>query len=372
MLIDAISCLSLNLYKKNRDGSREKATNHPLYRIVKYSPNANEPPVLFYSLAARDYLYGNVYIKKVFSNGQISSLFILDPAKIDVRMELGEKYFIYQGYQYTSDEIIHIPAKWKYDGVKGYSIYEILRKILEVNEALEGYAKKSFSGFIGKRLVMKLLKLDKNMTDEEIQRKQDMFIAKYGGENNADKSLLRFPDTEYSVLDTGTIDDRIRWLKDNAAFQDERIAKVFGVPLPLINGSYQNNLETIYTVFIETGLKPITTHFEQAFNSLLTPSERLTYYFEYDFNSLKKTDLAGRIDAYAKQINNGMLSPNEAREKENLPGMGSAGDNYFIPANLMPLTEENISAYMAQNKSALNSKEIADEPEEDTENEGKT
>ena len=36
-----------------------------------------------------------------------------------------------------------------------------------------------------------------------------------------------------------------------------------------------------------------------------------------------------------------------------MSSMGEAGDYHFIPSNLMPLTMENIDAYMAKSKIAI-------------------
>jgi hypothetical protein len=59
-----------------------------------------------------------------------------------------------------------------------------------------------------------------------------------------------------------------------------------------------------------------------------------------------KTSLQTRIDTYAKQINNSILSPNEVRRKENLPEI-EMGDTHFIAANLLPLRRDVIDSYMA-------------------------
>jgi hypothetical protein len=59
-----------------------------------------------------------------------------------------------------------------------------------------------------------------------------------------------------------------------------------------------------------------------------------------------KTSLQTRIDTYAKQLTNGILSPNEVRRKENLSEI-EAGDTLFVQANLMPLRQDVIDSYMA-------------------------
>jgi hypothetical protein len=103
-------------------------------------------------------------------------------------------------------------------------------------------------------------------------------------------------------------------------------------------------------MFIENAIRPLAVSFEQAVNKILPPYERSRVFFEYSYNSLLKTNLQNRIDAYTKQVANGILTVNETRRKENLPDIGEAGDTLFIPANMMPLTMENIKAYMASAK----------------------
>jgi hypothetical protein len=66
-----------------------------------------------------------------------------------------------------------------------------------------------------------------------------------------------------------------------------------------------------------------------------------------------KTSLQTRIETYAKQLTNGILSPNEVRRKENLPEI-EAGDTIFVQANLMPLRQDVIDSYMAKSKKIEN------------------
>jgi len=266
--------------------------------------------------------------------------------------EKGIKKYFYEGSELQPNEVFHIPQKWSYDGIIGHDIHEGLHSIFQVSDSMETYTKNSFSGFIGKRLKMKLTNIA-NKTDEQLENMKDVFAAKYGGDKNAGKALLELPGTEFGVLDTGTVDERVRWLKENAAYCDERVAKYYGYPLPLLNGTYQNNIEEIFSILTETAIRPICQHIAESFMLLLDPKDRPFMYFEHDFNILMKTNLSSRIDAYTKQIGWGIFSPNEVLEKENRPGFGPAGDTHFIPANLMPLTEENVKAYMGKAKQAV-------------------
>ena len=60
-----------------------------------------------------------------------------------------------------------------------------------------------------------------------------------------------------------------------------------------------------------------------------------TFFIEHNVDALLRGDLAARYAAYAVGINWGILSPNEARAKENLnPREG--GDTYLQPVNMAP------------------------------------
>jgi hypothetical protein len=74
---------------------------------------------------------------------------------------------------------------------------------------------------------------------------------------------------------------------------------------------------------------------------------------------LIKTSLQSRIEAYVKQLNNGILSINDVLRKENLPDI-EAGDYHFFAANMMPVTEEVIQSYMAKSKAVQQGLENSD------------
>ncbi len=106
-------------------------------------------------------------------------------------------------------------------------------------------------------------------------------------------------------------------------------------------------------MFIDFAVKPIADNIADGLSSLLTPSEKNYLYLEPNYNSLKRTDLTSRIEAYVKQLNNAILTPNEVRAMEGKEPVNTAGDNLFLPANLLPLTQEIVDARLAQQKVAL-------------------
>ena len=127
-----------------------------------------------------------------------------------------------------------------------------------------------------------------------------------------------------------------------------------GVPPFLVNGSYDvkyGNLESAMTVFLNFGLSPLLRHIEQRLAAgLLSAYEQERYYFEFDYNVLLRPDEKSRAEFYSKLFNMGALSAGQIAAKENLDPPPEGADARFVPANLMPLRDDVLDAYMAKAK----------------------
>jgi HK97 family phage portal protein len=366
LIASSFACLSGSFYDKT---SRQAVKEHYLYELLQ-SPNIEEDKFLFFCASAKDYYSGNVYWYKYEQDNEIVSLFRLNPAKTRVQRDpiTNRKIYIYGKERYTDEQVIHIPSRFGYNGLVGSSISDECKSIFSNNAEIDNYVKNTFNNNIGDRLVIDISKKYPKATPQNVEDVKRLFNEGYTGIKNAGKPLIK-SDLEYSVINTNTKDNRANQLIENRAFQEQEIAKLFRIPMALLKGDKADNIEYLYTMFIENAIRPLATSFEQAINRLIPYTERRHLYFEYSYNSLTKTSLQTRIDAYVKQLTNGILNINEVRGKENLPGI-DAGDYHFFAANMMPVTEEVIQSYMAKSKAAqqdLESKndEITHDPKGD-------
>ena len=129
-------------------------------------------------------------------------------------------------------------------------------------------------------------------------------------------------------------------------FSAEEIARIFGVPASMIGaaGGIKSSVEQEYQDFYARTLASYAINIEQELaRKLLTESDKLTYYFKFNFNSLLRASANERADYYNKGIRGGWLSRNEARMFEDANGF-DGGDEYLIESNLMPSSQ--INAYM--------------------------
>jgi HK97 family phage portal protein len=327
--------------------TKQAIKDHSLYDLLLY-PNYDETKFQFFYNSAKDYFNGNVYWYKYDNeDGEIVSLFRLNPNNVVVKRDLSNrKVYFYNGIDYDYRKILHIPSRYGYDGLKGKSIFNECNRIFSNTSELDDYINNSFNNSIGNRLIIDITKEYPNATEEQIQQLRNKFSQNYTGIKNAGRPLIKSGKIDYGKIETDFKDNKANQLVENRQFQEKEVAKLFGVPLALLNGTETANMESLYTIFIENAIRPLATSFEQAINKLIPIDERAGIYFEYSYNSLLKTSLQTRIDTYAKQLTNGILSPNEVRRKENLPEV-EAGDTLFVQANLMPLRQDVIDSYMA-------------------------
>ncbi len=347
--------LNYNVYDAK---TNQKVKKHAIYELLRM-PNLEDGHFNFFYQSAVDYYNGGVFWYKAKMHGEVVSLFRMNPASvaIDRNIETNRRYYRYNGKEYTDDEVIYIPSRFGYSTVRGgQSVFDSAKSVFSVADNLDSYALATFSnGVMGKRVVIDVSKAFPDLTSEQAQLIKDNFQSEYAGPENASRPLLQKDGINYTELGSNT-DNKGVELSENRKYQEHEIAKVFGVPEGLLNVSKDTNLENVFTVFSEFAIRPLATQFQEAINELLEDG----YYFEFDYNGIMKVSLQQRIDAYTKQINNGLLSPNEARLKENLPPI-EAGENHFMPVNLMPLNDETINAYMAKQKQTINESNPTDE-----------
>ena len=95
ILSEAIAGLPIHLYRSDDDGSKEKATDHPLYFILHDEPNPEMTSFVFReTLMTHLLLYGNCYCQIIRDGrGQVTALYPLMPNQISVdRDEKGQLY----------------------------------------------------------------------------------------------------------------------------------------------------------------------------------------------------------------------------------------------------------------------------------------
>lgn len=354
-----LSTLPLQLYQSTKNGM-QLAKGNPLFLALE-DPAVEETPTLFNRTWIRILLLrGNAYLYiHRNSRGDVLGFSIIDPDKIRLeRGEDGRKRFYVGGEYHTERDILHIPYPGAgYNGTIGKSPVELHRELIELDNTLLTYISNYFDNSVGSRLVINLgssypqRKAAMDQLYAEIVPVMNKFVL---GAANAGKPMISLPDSTISKVDqTSNVQAE---LKSLLFMVEKQIAQsCFGVPFEILDSeaSKYDSLETKQNDFLASCIQPLGDHICESFEKLLSPAEKLRYSVRYEYKNLLRTNTRDTVDFLTKEFQSGALTMNEVRKKLGMEDMGPAGDVHFIPSNLMPLTMENVDAYMAKSKLAL-------------------
>jgi len=198
LLAETIAALPLHLYRQT-DGSgssKERATNHPLYKLLYRQPNPEMTSFSFReTMMTHLLLWGNAYAQ-IIRDGKngILALYPLFPDNVEVdRDEHGEIYYIYHAYTdevpgqqnkdvyFRYDEVFHIPGLG-FNGLVGFSPIAMMKNSLGTTLAVEKYGSAFFKNGAQPSGVLEHPGVLKN--PEKIR---ENWSDVYGGANNAHK-----------------------------------------------------------------------------------------------------------------------------------------------------------------------------------------
>lgn len=352
---NTLSILPINLYAHTSSG-KKYALGHELFSVLE-RPNFDETPTLFYGTIIRHLLLkGNAYIYVGRSNGKIVSLSIVDPNKVKVdRNESYKKIFIIEGKIYSERDILHIPYNGPgYNGTTGISPVDTHRELIQLDNNLLQYINIYFNNSLGNRYSIELGSSypSKPQDLDKLYAAIIPVLNKYvTGVENAGKPLIPPPDSKLTKIEqTSNVQSQL----DSLLLMIERqISEAFGVPYEVISGENKyGSLEMKQQDFLQNCIQPLGNHICESFEKLIYPVDPKLF-ISYDYAHMLKTSFKDTVDYLSKEIQSGLITPNEARSKLGMQSMGSVGDYFWIPANLLPMTEENVKAILAKSKLAL-------------------
>ncbi len=130
-------------------------------------------------------------------------------------------------------------------------------------------------------------------------------------------------------------------LLESRRFGVEAICRWFDVPPVLVHHSnvttWGSGIEQIVDGFHKLTIRPILVSIEQAVRKrVLSSRQRTLMTVEFQHDALLRGSAKDRAELYAKNVQNGIMTRNEARQLENLPPSPD-GNALTAQTNLVPL-----------------------------------
>lgn len=340
ILAESVAQLPLKVYRRMPDGrGKEEASDHPLWKLLGWAPNEWQTSQEFREMAMQHLcLRGNFYAYKVMDGrGIVRELLPLNPDQVTVEQlpdwSLAYRISFKDGHQETVGRayVLHIRYR-TLDGVRGIS--PILYHRDTVGLALTTL-KHGSRVFKNGALPTGVLEHPGKLSQQALDRLRETWLSNYGGANSGKTAVLE-EGMKFSAL---TMSHQTMQYLETRAFQVEDIARIFRVPLHMIQStekatSWGSGIENMSLGFVQYTLLPWLKRFESVFwRDLLLPAESQEIYTEFLVDGLLRGDVKNRYAAYQVAIQNGIMSPNEVRAKENMnPREG--GDEYMSPKNM--------------------------------------
>jgi HK97 family phage portal protein len=326
LLAGTIASLPLMVYRTGPGGVRTPARDHPLYRVLHDSPNADQTALDFWEFVCASLeLRGNSYaeIERGVS-GQVIGLYPIRPEAVRVsRNTAGRLQYKWNeaGQEVTrdQDEVFHIRG-FGGNPLGGLSTLAACSGTFGANATLEGAAANVFANGVRPSGI---LSTDKTMTPEQRTVAEGLLQQKFVGAVNAGRPMLLDNGVKWEQL---TINPEDAQMLESRRFGVEEICRIFGVPPHMVghtenSTSWGTGIEQQTLGFQKFTLRRRMKRIEQAIGKqLMTPADRASGIIaEFNLEGLLRGDSEGRAKVNEINLRNKVLTINEVRAQDNLP-----------------------------------------------------
>ena len=345
---DVVGAMPLKFYERTGD-DRVQIRDHPVAGIIGLDPNIDQTSQEFWGgMAAGLAVQGNACAEKRFVGSTLASL---DPLPFDTWPSREhnkdgdlEYRFIDRGKEVwlPRDKVLHIRGFTLGKSDVGLSPLAAGRQGISIALATEEAAGKTFSQGMRASGFFQVETPNKVLTPTQREQFTKTFIEPMvGNDAKAHYGLLE-ANAKFQPINIPPKDAEMLMSR---RFNVEEICRFMGVP-PILVGhaaegvtQWGSGVEAIINQWLTQGLDSFLTSIEKSINKrLLTAGERQRYFCEFERNSLLRLDSSARAEFMSKMIQNGLMTPNEGRRKNNdLPKEG--GDVLLVNSTLVPLSQ---------------------------------
>lgn len=345
VISETLASVPLVVYKRRGDGGKDKAKEHPLYRLLRTKPNNMKTSGLEFRemLTAHVLLWGNGYAQILRNSmGEPTELYPMHPSRVtpDVSEE-GRLIYRVRAQQgperiLQSEEVFHIRG-YRDQGLSGLSPIAAFRQAVTLGLSLESFGSNFFDGGA---FPAGVLEYDGALSDEAKKNLRESWQNLYGGQHRGKKVAVLEAGLKWKPMGIPQSDAEFLATR---RFQVEEIARIYRVPPHMLGDltrSTFSNIEQQSIDFVTYTMLPWFKRWEEAISRDFLDGDDSEIYTEFLVDGLLRGDTLSRFQAYGLGRQWGLYSINDIRLKENLNPIGPEGDVYLSPLNMVPAGQE--------------------------------
>lgn len=330
LICGAIGMLPVNLIEVGP--KKRVAKEHPAHRLLKLKPNQWQTPLEFKRQMQLSLLRkGDAYARIVWSAGRPIHLIPLDSDAVTAELRNDWQ----MEYRYTSKrgevvlpqrEVFHL-RDLSVDGVTSLSRMRLADRAIKLALDAERAASRIFETG---NMAGGSIEVQGNLSEPAYTRMRESLDTDFSGENNARRFMILEEGAKANVFATTAKEAQHI---ENRNAQIEEVARLFGVPRPLLmmdDTSWGSGIEQLGIFFLQYTMLEHFTNWEQAAaRSLLTESELDRYKHKFNERALMRGTLTDQADFFAKALGAGGHAPwhsqNEIRDLLDYPESDQPG-----------------------------------------------
>ena len=329
-----VSTLPLITYRRVGD-AKERATDHPMYRLLKVAPNPEMTSVTWRETAMGHLLnWGNAYAERELdTRGRTIALWPLRPDRMRVKMRDGKKVYFYRVTETAAEtelesrRVFHIPGMG-YDGLVGHPLLTLARETLGQTIGLRDYQGRVLANDARPGVI---LTHPKELSDQARTNIAKSWEDAHGGFNNAGRTAILEEGMTVTALGLPRSDmlfiEGQKWQVSEVA----RWLRLAPHKLGDLDRATFSNIEEQNIDYVASTLQPWAAKWEQQINKDLL--FRNDMYAEHLMDAALRGKTLDRYQAFAIAVQNKAMTPNEWRAFENWNPVPWGDDPVLTPNN---------------------------------------
>jgi HK97 family phage portal protein len=330
-----------------RPGEKIERTEHPIYSILHSEPNEEQTSMEFLEMVQAHALWWGGSASQIIRNqaGIITELWPLNPDRcrwerhpdgslaLRVTIPRDKTGGVMGSTLLSADDVLWVRG-FSTGGIWGVCLPEWHKEAIGLGLASEAY----IAAFFGRGAhAGGIITHPKSLSKEAQARLREGINNQVGGLDRAHRTLIL---EEGATWVQTTIDPQKAEFLGLRQFQIAEASRILRIPPHMLGdltrGTFSNN-EQQAIEFVQNHVRPWVVRWEQRFNKqLFGRKEKGRLYVKANMNALARGDMQARFEAYAKGIASRIITPNEARENEDLnPGPPDL-DLFQVTPNLNP------------------------------------
>lgn len=330
LIAQTIGMLPLHLVDKV---TKEKARDHPLFGVLHRKPNAWQSAYDFRTLMQmRALAKGNGYAKIIrrrslrTGRDEVVGLIPLDPDVTEPVQNpdwtVSYRYSPARGERVllSPRDVFHLRSM-SMDGVRGISLVRQAADAIGLAIAADLALSRLYKNG---SFVDGVLTTAQKLSNQSFDRLRESWDSRYSGAENAGRTPILEEGLDYKTVGPSAKDAQSH---ETRGRQIEEIARIFGVPRPLLmmdETSWGSGIDVLGQFFVRYGLNPWFEAWQQSVErSLLTEDEADQYEAKFNAGALLRGSTKDQADYFAKALGAGGHQPwmhvDEVRETMDLP-----------------------------------------------------